>query len=211
MPQFPASCPYITTVGGTQATTPEVAWVFKQDNYTGGSSGGFSNYFDRPTYQNTAVRNYLSSHISAPTKKYYTSFANFAGRGYPDISAHSDSPSYQIFIRGKMSKSGGTSAAAPAVAGIIALLNDARLRAGKPALGWINPLLYAIGQGALNDITSGGSAGCTGFSLYGDGKAPLAGAGVIPYASWNATEGWDPVTGLGTPNFQALKNLVLSI
>lgn len=86
---------------------------------------------------------------------------------------------------GAPAASGGTSAAAPVVAGIIGLLNDARLRAGKPALGFVNPLLYAIGYTALNDITGGGSEGCTGINLQSG--QPVPGASVIPYASWNST------------------------
>lgn len=118
-------------------------------------------------------------------------------------------PSEYGFYSGKLSVNGGTSAAAPVTAAIIALLNDARLRAGKPALGFINPLLYLIGSGALNDITTGGSIGCNGYSYQSGAAVP--GSSIIPYASWNATAGWDPVTGLGTPNFEKLKALVLSI
>jgi tripeptidyl-peptidase-1 len=47
LPEFPSSCPWITSVGGTQAVSPEVAW---ED-----SSGGFSNYFPRPDYQRDAL------------------------------------------------------------------------------------------------------------------------------------------------------------
>ena len=83
-PQFPGTCPYITAVGGTQAVTPEVAWV--------DGSGGFSNYFSRPSYQTLTVRNYLSSHIKEETKDYYEAYTNFSGRGFPDISAHSLTP-----------------------------------------------------------------------------------------------------------------------
>lgn len=83
-PTFPATCPYITAVGGTQAVTPEVAWV--------DSSGGFSKYFPRAFYQVLAVDNYLANHISPATKQYYSKYTNFAGRGFPDISAHSASP-----------------------------------------------------------------------------------------------------------------------
>lgn len=48
-------------------------------------------------------------------------------------------------------------------------------------------------------MRNGGSTGCTGFNFY----SGLA-ASYVAYASWNATKGWDPVTGLGTPNFQEL-------
>lgn len=114
--------------------------------------------------------------------------------------------SYEVVYGGKLSPSGGTSAASPVVAGIIGLLNDARLRAGKSTLGFINPLLYAIGSGALNDITLGQSIGCNGVSTQSG--APVNGS-IIPWATWNATVGWDPVTGLGTPDFEKLKALVL--
>jgi tripeptidyl-peptidase-1 len=93
------------------------------------------------------------------------------------------------------------------VAGILALLNDARFRVGKGPLGFINPWLYSIGWTALNDITAGSSVGCNGIN--GQTGAAIPGGGVIPYATWNATVGWDPVTGLGTPNFELLKKLVV--
>ena len=61
----------------------------------------------------------------------------------------------------------GTSAAAPAFAGIISMLNDARLSKGKPSLGFLNPLLYSKLSGAFNDVTSGSNPGCgtTGFNV----------------------------------------------
>jgi tripeptidyl-peptidase-1 len=117
-------------------------------------------------------------------------------------------PSFIVFYYGSLAPSGGTSAACPTFSGIVALLNDARLRAGKPALGFLNPLLYSLGSKALNDITAGGSVGCDGINPQ-TGQ-PVPGASIIPGAHWNATEGWDPVTGLGTPNFEDLKKLVLS-
>ena len=84
IPQFPGTCPYITAVGGTQSIDPEIAWV--------ASSGGFSNYFPQPAYQKQAVATYLSKHISKETVKYYTPYANFSGRGFPDVAAHSLTP-----------------------------------------------------------------------------------------------------------------------
>ncbi|KAH8991299.1 hypothetical protein EDB92DRAFT_1798409, partial [Lactarius akahatsu] len=71
------------------------------------------------------------------------------------------------------------------VAGIISLLNDHRLSQGKPLLGFLNPWIYAGGLKGFNDIVSGSNPGCNtdGFS---------------------AIAGWDPVTGLGTPDFEQL-------
>jgi len=77
----------------------------------------------------------------------------------------------------------------------MALLNDARFRAGKPALGFVNSLLYGVARAnttSINDITEGGAVGCAGIDLQNG--INITGAGIIPYASWNATQGWDPVT-----------------
>jgi tripeptidyl-peptidase-1 len=69
--------------------------------------------------------------------------------------------------------------------------------------------LYSEGFKALNDITAGASYGCGGINPQSNRAVP--GSLIIPGAHWNATEGWDPVTGLGTPNFQELKKLVLAL
>ncbi|GIC90514.1 S53 family peptidase [Aspergillus udagawae] len=200
-PTFPGTCPFITAVGGTQSYAPEVAWD--------GSSGGFSNYFSRPWYQYLAVEDYLDNHVTEDTKNYYSQYTNFRGRAFPDVSAHSLTPYYEVVLTGKHYKSGGTSAACPVFAGIVAMLNDARLRAGKSTLGFLNPLLYSILAEGFTDITAGASVGCDGINPQ-TGK-PVPGGGIIPYAHWNATEGWDPVTGLGVPDFMKLKDLVLSL
>lgn len=91
------------------------------------------------------------------------------------------------------------SASAPTFAAIISLLNTARLKANQKPLGFLNPWLYSDAKAGLVDITRGGSTGCTGTDIYSGLPAPY-----VPYASWNATTGWDPVTGLGTPNFKKL-------
>lgn len=85
---------------------------------------------------------------------------------------------------------------------MITLLNDARIEAKKAPLGFLNPWLYSNAASALNDVTVGGSTGCDGNARFG---GAANGGPVVPYASWNATQGWDPVTGLGTPNFEAMK------
>jgi len=74
------------------------------------------------------------------------------------------------------------------------LLNDARFRAGEPALGFANPWLYetAANTSAINDVINGAALGCGGVDLQTG--AVLAGADIIPYATWNATIGWDPVS-----------------
>ncbi|ETS85649.1 hypothetical protein PFICI_03674 [Pestalotiopsis fici W106-1] len=202
-PQFPASCPYVTSVGGTQSWAPEIGWS--------GSSGGFSNYFAQPWYQTGAVNTYLDSGINLEAKEYYEAgaYANFSGRAFPDISAHSYHPNYAFYIADAAEEGAGTSAAAPVAAGVIALLNDARLRAGKPTMGFLNPFLYSLEMGPLIDVTSGTSTGCTGTTARTGKEIP--GAGVIPNATWNSTIGWDPVTGLGLPYFKEMVKVAMMI
>jgi len=179
IPDFPASCPFVTTVGATTRVTPEIAVTRFF------SGGGFSNYFPRPAYQQVDVENYLLKSVAPGAFK---GLFNPNGRAYPDVSAQGDN--FKIFLEGQAILIGGTSASSPTFTGIISLLNDARLKAGKPSLGFLNPFLYSQGFKGLNDITVGHNAGCgtEGF---------------------NATVGWDPVTGLGTPNFEKLKALVI--
>ncbi|KAH8890692.1 subtilisin-like protein [Thozetella sp. PMI_491] len=197
-PPFPSTCPFVTTIGGTIGQSSTVAW--------NGSSGGFSKYFLRPSYQDTVVNTYLEN-IGSETIQYYSNYTNFNGRGFPDAAAHANL--FQVIKNGSQALSGGTSASAPVWAGVVALLNDARLRAGKSVLGWLNPLLYKYGDQALVDVTAGRSVGCNGINPQ-TGRPEPEGAAIVPGAFWNATEGWDPVTGFGIPNFDKLKKLVLS-
>jgi tripeptidyl-peptidase-1 len=73
---------------------------------------------------------------------------------------------------------------------VVSLLNDVRITAGFSPLGFLNPWLYSEGFKGLNDIVAGNNPGCD-------------------TQGFNATKGWDPVTGLGTPNFGLLKDLAL--
>lgn len=74
MPQFPSSCPWVTSVGGTYGVEPEKAVVL--------SGGGFSDRFPRPSWQDDAVKKYLSK-IGGTFKGLY----NDSGRGIPDVAA----------------------------------------------------------------------------------------------------------------------------
>ena len=116
--------------------------------------------------------------------------------------------SYAVVVNNKDARSGGTSAAAPVVAAVVALLNDARLKAGKKSLGFLNPLIYGGGYKGLTDITNGSAVGCNGIN--GQTGQPVPGGGIVPFATWNATVGWDPATGYGVPNFGKLLKLVMS-
>ncbi|KAH8980026.1 subtilisin-like protein [Lactarius hatsudake] len=172
IPMFPATCPYVTTVGGTTKSNPEVA--------AGLSGGGFSNYFERPAYQNVVVPAFLQSLGSQ-----YNGMYNPGGRGIPDVSAQA--LKFVFVIRSAASRVSGTSCSTPTVAGIISMLNDFLISEGRDPLGFLNPWLYSTegGMFSLNDIISGSNPGCgtDGFT---------------------AIPGWDPVTGLGTPDFSEL-------
>jgi tripeptidyl-peptidase I len=138
-----AGCPYVTSVGATQLNggRSEVAAQL--------SSGGFSNYFKTPSYQSAAVRSYIKGLGSEFAGRYNTS-----GRGIPDVSALG--MNYIIEARGNATSDDGTSCSAPVFASVIAMLNDELIAAGKPTLGFLNPLLYSSKvSAAFNDIKSG--------------------------------------------------------
>ncbi|KAI1110329.1 subtilisin-like protein [Nemania sp. NC0429] len=185
LPIFPAACPYLTSVGGTVGVEPERAVSF--------SSGGFSDVWPRPAYQEAAVSRYLRDLGDS-----FRGLYNARGRGFPDVAAQGSG--FVVISRGTATRVGGTSASAPTFAAVVSLLNNARLSRGLRPLGFLNPWLYSRAVlGALTDIVDGGSRGCTGRDVYSGLPAPyVAGAG------WNATEGWDPVTGLGTPLFDKM-------
>lgn len=183
LPSFPASCPYVTTIGGTYKTAPEVAAF--DGEFTSG--GGFSDYFARPAYQDAAVAEYLTANQNFPK---YAGLFNLSGRAYPDIAAQS--VAFATVWDGSIAAVGGTSAASPALAAVLALVNDALLSAGKPVLGFLNPWLYKGGSAAFTDILSGSAAGCE-------------------VSGFPAGKGWDAVTGFGTPYFpKILSQLGLS-
>ncbi|KAF2003857.1 tripeptidyl-peptidase 1 precursor [Amniculicola lignicola CBS 123094] len=190
LPAFPASCPYVTTVGATMNFEPEVA-VYRPKSpqhgfYAGGS--GFSEYFKRPSYQNKVVPAYVKS-----LKGQYNGLYNKDGRAYPDLSAQG---LYFAYVwNGTEGVISGTSASCPLTAGIFSLVNDYRLSHGKPSLGFLNPWLYSKGYKGFNDILSGNAHGCDELTAgKGDG--------------FPVVEGWDPVTGWGTPNFEKILKLV---
>ncbi|KAF9077941.1 subtilisin-like protein [Rhodocollybia butyracea] len=172
-PIFPASCPFVTAVGATTGIAPQVAAMQ--------SGGGFSNLFQQPSYQSSAVNLFLDN-LGGTNAGLF----NPAGRAYPDVSAQSQV--LQVILGGRLEGVTGVTCATPTFSGVIALLNDFKLAKDGTTLGFLNPLLYA-NPSALNDVVTGTNPGCGthGFS---------------------AGTGWDPVTGLGTPDFVKLQAVV---
>jgi tripeptidyl-peptidase-1 len=187
-PGFPATCPFVTAVGATQvnpgSTVNDPEGACEQVIFSG---GGFSNIFPLPSFQADAVKSYLAKHPSPFAKGQFNDTGN--ARGFPDVSANG--ANYIIGINGQFGLVFGTSASSPVTGSIITLVNDARLAAGKKSVGFLNPLIYSpLFKSAFNDITMGGNQGCNtpGFT---------------------AVKGWDPVTGVGTPNLTKLIHLAL--
>ncbi|CCG82492.1 Protease S8 tripeptidyl peptidase I [Taphrina deformans PYCC 5710] len=201
-PDFPASCPYITALGATYLpsgadykTDAEVAVTRFP------SGGGFSNIYPRPSYQDSTLSSYFANSnppynsysLTTPTNnptaaQYGNGIYNKAGRGYPDAAAVGDN--VVIFNNGLPTTIGGTSASAPVFAAMINRINEERIAAGKSTVGFVNPVLYAHPE-MFHDITTGSNPGCNtnGFS---------------------AVPGWDPVTGLGTPNYPKMLSVFMA-
>jgi tripeptidyl-peptidase-1 len=178
----------VTAVSATQVkanasvTHPEVA--AESIIYSG---GGFSNVFDMPTYQIDAAQNYFGNH----KPPYGSDRHNITrkSRGFRDVSANG--VNYAMAVNSKFIYLYGTSAATPTFGAVISLVNSARLDVGLNPVGFINPALYA-NPSMPNDITSRGNPGCgtDGFS---------------------AVDGWDPVTGLGAPNYPKMLDYFLNL
>jgi len=184
--EFPyPSSPWITLVGATRmdllTSNPN---VYTEVGSTF-SSGGFSNDFAMPKWQQAQVQWYLDNCPNVPT-----TFFNASGRALPDVAAVGEN--ILIYDDGSQVPATGTSASSPIFAGFISLWNGIRLKAKKQPLGFINPLLYsafAENPDTFFDVTDGNNADgcCPGFSCF---------------------KGWDPVTGLGTPNFRELLKVI---
>jgi kumamolisin len=131
----PASCPYVTAVGGTSLVVDDDAWA--SETVWAGTGCGASSYFAQPSWQTNMTP------------------GNTTRRATADIASEADA--LWIFQNGGWQEAGGTSFASPTAAGLIATLNSARRAAGSTRVGFLNPILYgsAATQAALHDITSG--------------------------------------------------------
>jgi kumamolisin len=171
---FPAASPNVLACGGTRLTadsgtgavSAEVVW--NNGSGRGATGGGFSTAFARPAYQSGLATGAGPADASAATG---------SGRGVPDVAAVADPQTgYQVYVDGKATVIGGTSAVAPLWAALVARL----AQASGQRLGLLQPRLYAgasAGQVApgFRDVTSGDNG------------------------SYAAGPGWDACTGLGVP------------
>ncbi|OQR87000.1 tripeptidyl-peptidase [Achlya hypogyna] len=199
-PEWPASSPYVLSVGATQIGTDGKSEVVCSAA-TGGtitSGGGFSNYYPTPSWQAKAVLSYLAG----PNVPKQVGYFNPKGRGYPDVTAIGDF--FPVFVQGDLGGYCGTSASTPTTAGLITLWNELRLQKGLPSVGFINPLLYKIGgesPSAFHDIVVGNN---------GAGVADQHGNYSFCPLNFAAGPGWDAASGLGSPVFDKLATLILN-
>lgn len=184
-PDFPAGSPYITAVGGTDFLGSDIG----DETSWSASGGGFSDTFPIPQYQQDAVSSYKTApSADLPPQSYW----NDTGRGYPDVSALGGVKTpYCVYVSGSFAGVAGTSASSPVVAGVFARLNELRLAAGKPVMGFLNLFIYSNPSG-FQDVTSGRN---------GNGR---------PKLGFQAVKGWDPATGFGTPDYEALAKLAMT-
>ena len=159
--EYESSDPCVIAVGGTSlklasngTVADEVGWAC--------SGGGSSIYFPNPVWQQTPG-------------------ASSRHRLVPDVSAPADPETGAfVMLNGHVQQFGGTSWSAPVWAGFCALINQARIKSGKGALPFLNPLIYPLARECFRDITSGNNG------------------------TYHATPGYDLVTGLGVPNMKML-------
>ena len=186
---WPASSPWVLAVGGTNLT-------LAADN-TIASSGAWNDTAYPAPFTTTAGGGGGSSAFEArPWWQPAQSFATSGKRMVPDIAAFADaSPGYPIVcssgVQGckgsgqSIAFVGGTSAAAPLVAGMIALWNQQAHNQGLPRPGFIAPLLTSLAQHTpqtFTDITQGtnalfGGPCCatrTGYDLATGWGSPIA-------------------------------------
>jgi kumamolisin len=182
---FPASSPYVLAVGGTTipsktAPLPDLVWFegsgVRQDTVfnSGSTGGGVSDVFPLPSWQEGITIQPVNPGAGP-------------GRIIPDLAVNADwgaSP-YLLVVDGQAGPNGGTSAATPLIASLIALINGALGAAGP--VGYLTPLLYeagangTLGASVCDDVVSGGNA--------------TAQAG-----GYSAGRGYDAVSGWGNPD-----------
>lgn len=208
-PSYPATSVYVTAVGSTRFLSANSGDEGATQAF--GSGGGFSHHFAVPSYQKSATADYFKTEANLPTASLY----NSTNRGNPDVAALG-SEHFQVIVSGAVNPVGGTSCAAPTFAGIIALLNDVQLNAGKATLGFLNTWVYK-NPSMFFDVTSGTNY-CSGgyyeaeavdkasstYHTTTSGGSSSGGSYSSGTCGWSTAPGWDPVSGLGTPQFDKM-------
>ncbi len=198
---FPADIPEVTAVGGTEFNESGNTGWSAQNGVTLASATG---YLPEKGWNDTAMGQGIwasggGASVVFPKPWWQTGPGVPAdkARDVPDVSltASADHDGYAFYFSGQLMVVGGTSASAPAFAGLMAILNQYLVAKGveaKPGLGNVNPALYNLVQnatGAIHDVTNGDnivpcvskSTGCATGSF-----------------GYKAGAGYDQVTGVGS-------------
>ena len=229
-PDWPASSPYVTAVGGTslgvtQGNTRqfELGWATEKSNldkatttwsaptYLYGAGGGTSRLFAQPSYQAGVVPASISQ-----------TYGGAPMRAVPDVAALGDpttgmkvgqTQTFPDGVKYDEYRIGGTSLASPLYAGIFAL---AVQKHGE--YGLANPVLYAA-RGASYDVTKTDLATYDGAVRSDYVNGVDASGGYVYTARWfdrdqnltiHVRPGYDDITGVGTPNGSAWLSAVIA-
>ena len=209
------------TGGDERAVSRSIAgWV---------SGGGFSNVTLRPSWQADAVDAYLRSGVRLPDESLW----NRSGRAIPDVTAQGWNG--YVVNGGEPTLVSGTSMSTPIVATIFALLHHDYYQITNTTLGFLNPLLFVAQTHTLAHSARTVPCAVSTFSfadarlfvprvLANRYKGQAAGAGLFHditqgdncnddeckdgHVGFEATKGWDPVSGLGSPVYPAMRKYV---
>jgi|GEM_PF-2076826 len=200
----PSDSPYATGVGGTTLSlgssnsySPEAVW----NSGSGAGGGGVSAYFTAPTWQTDAVTQ--------------TTIVTNGMRMVPDVSADADpATGYVIYTTcgahcASWQQWGGTSAGAPLWAAGMADIDSYLRNQGRPVVGWANPVLYSILRSssyatAFHDVRAGNNC------WVSDTDNPPQSCGTPGSGLYAAGPGYDPASGIGSPDFGALAAALLT-
>ena len=183
--QFPAASPHVLACGGTMVGLGLAGWsesVWNEGPQGAAGGGGVSAIAAVPPWQQ-------ASHLPLSVRTYGT------GRGVPDVAAHAArQPGVALLIGGKMMACGGTALSTALWTALLARIRQTMASHGHDArLGLVAPTLYRLARfGLFNSPTTGSNE-------------PTGRVG-----GYFARLGWDPGTGLGTPNGKALLNALLA-
>ena len=236
---WPASSPYVVSVGGTQlmygwswdptSNDPSTAGYF--NSTPGGNTqavwneswapiatgGGASAIYARPSWQ-TGVDPGLGNARIVPDTSWNAAVnggVDIYITAYPEYNCGNSTGCWTFY--------GGTSAASPQTAALVALANAARAAGGKAPLGFLDPILYS-GLGASSAYTdvipehfgsapatfAGSNVGVTGPVTKSVGDLVDNQLWEVPVAGYSTTTGYDATTGWGVPNAGAFVAALLA-
>jgi hypothetical protein len=187
---YPGNSTNITDAGGTDLTTASAGGAWQSETGWIGSGGGWNSAVAIPSWQSPVINS--------------TNGGSTSYRNIPDVSAEANTDNYFCANGSCQGGIGGTSLAAPRWAAFVALIDqqataNATLAGANPTLGFLNPVIYPLGQGSsygdvFHDITSGNNETSTACTVGSPGCLPDG------HVGFDATTGFDIVTGWGSLN-----------